>query len=216
MALFNEINAGRIARGLQKITGIKGSPPVKTLASDLMPVFPLPVGEEFRYLEGWNIFGWTGLVAAGGAGTQNHIRLRNPAGSHAIVVLAKLDSYDNCATNDSITFRYTAADPSDLGSVLSFAQNMDARAGGNARSSVITTTSETSAAPSLVGTPIQVILVRAQTGSNIDLPYILIPDVRAEIVLAPGSALDILTGGNNALRVTARWRERFLEDSELT
>src|SRR5258708_10109219 len=89
MAKFNEILVGRVNRGLQKLFGIKGGPPVPTLASEVMPVHPLFSGRENRYLEGWNTFALTrGQVAV--AGITPVVRLRNPVGSNIIAIFERL------------------------------------------------------------------------------------------------------------------------------
>src|SRR5215813_11736817 len=89
MAKFNEILVGRFNRALQKFTGIKGLVPAPTLASEIMPVFPLPFGVENRYLESWSRF--TAIASTGGAvGVQPIVKFRLPANSNIVAVLERV------------------------------------------------------------------------------------------------------------------------------
>jgi hypothetical protein len=210
MARFNEILVGRFNRGLQKVFGLRGSAPVPQLASEVQPVFPLFNGAENRYVLGWLPFGHTDAVAGGGAGTQTHYRFHNPLTSSALVVLQRVQVQLGGA--DTVTFRYTAAEPGDLGSAGVVDQVLDARAGSNTQQSPLKRTSEVSAAPTLVGQPIAVIVLPiATTAASF---YDLFTTGEDEMALLPGSALDILTSINTSLRVNSRIRVRFLEDSE--
>src|SRR6516225_4576312 len=103
MAIFNELQAGRFNRGLQKLTGIKGRASVRQLGTEILPVFSMPLGNEFRYLEGWNRFG-LGFLVAGVAANLSGLRFRNPAGSNVIAVIEKfnLDNLQGSALNTNI------------------------------------------------------------------------------------------------------------------
>jgi hypothetical protein len=89
MARLNEILVGRYNRGLQKLFGIKGPPPVATLAPEIMPSHNLVSGVENFYLEGWaktvasqNIV----AVAAANAG----MLLENPLTSKTVAVIERM------------------------------------------------------------------------------------------------------------------------------
>src|SRR5262245_7573687 len=89
MALQNEILVGHFARGLQKLTAIKGPAPAVQLGGDIVPVIPLPLGVEYRALDSWNRFSGAINITAG-AGQVGGVRLRNPLNSGAIAVIEKL------------------------------------------------------------------------------------------------------------------------------
>src|SRR6266481_932188 len=57
MAVYNEIGIGRWNRFIQKLTDIKGSPPARQLASEIVFHHGIFSGEENRYLESWDLFG---------------------------------------------------------------------------------------------------------------------------------------------------------------
>src|SRR5260370_26057325 len=89
MDIFNERLEGRFKRGLQKLFGIKGGPPVRQLGGEIMPVHPLRSGVENLWLEGWNRFvAFTDLTS--GVGQIVGVRMRNPIGSDEMWVLAGL------------------------------------------------------------------------------------------------------------------------------
>ncbi len=207
MAKFNEILVGRVNRGLQKLFGIKGGPPVPTLASEVMPVHPLFSGRENRYLEGWNTFALTrGQVAV--AGITPVVRLRNPVGSNIIAIFERLLVLNFNTTSAPILRSGTTN--TDLPTVFVVgSKRLDTR--GNLDSQLIT--SENSGAGGA--------LLQARMSGNMgQLTFFdfIITDV-GEIPLLPGDAIEIDQGGAGAGAGTTMsflWRERFLEDSERT
>src|SRR5713101_6456511 len=88
MAVFNEIGIGRWNRFIQKITDIKGSPPARQLASEIVFQHPIFHGQENRYLESWDRFG-VGLTVGPIAAQQSGVRLVNPSASNVIAVVEK-------------------------------------------------------------------------------------------------------------------------------
>src|SRR5713226_9548531 len=89
MAIFNEILVGRYNRALQKLLAIKGSPPLRQLGGEMMPVISIFRGVEDRYLESWDRFGIV-MQSTGGVGQFPAVRIRNPAGSNIMAVLEKI------------------------------------------------------------------------------------------------------------------------------
>jgi hypothetical protein len=208
MARYNEIMVGRYARGLQKLFGIKGEVPVASLGGEMIVAHNVFNGAENRYIEAWDRFAWTAALVAGGAGTFNHIRMRNPASTNVVVVIERLRVQITTAPS-SYVIRYTVADPGDLGSSLQAEQVLDPRTGPNSKRSMLTLTSETTAAPLLVGQPIDVPLTQTTVPSE----WILTDG--HEVQLLPGSAVDFINSTVvQDLRVSAIWRQRFLEESE--
>src|SRR5215831_9055081 len=101
MAIYNEILAGRFNRALQKLTSIKGGPPSRQIGSEIMPGWNLPLGNEFRYLEGWNRYSVLVALSTGGVGNISAARFRNLAGSNMIAVFEKIAMVNqNAAVSD--------------------------------------------------------------------------------------------------------------------
>ena len=92
MAFYNEIGAGRFNRFLQKLFQIKGPPPSRQLATDVISQIQMDEGRvlEHRPLLSIRSFARSITVAAGGAGNKSGYRLRNPVGSNVIVTLEKV------------------------------------------------------------------------------------------------------------------------------
>ncbi len=206
MAKFNEILTGRFNRALQKSLQLKGGPPSAQLASEVMPVLPFFRGAEDRSLESWFRFGsWAQCVAT--AGVAGVAQLRNPKTSGAIVVVERI-GFNNRTSVDTIT--------------LSIGTN-DTDLPTNAALALIDKRSQRTAGASAKST-----LKSDQTGipvefsfANVAIPtqqeFSFITTVNQEIVLAPGDELKAFGLNVNAnLNVNFIWRERALEDSELT
>src|SRR5882672_510048 len=128
MARFNEILVGRFNRSLQKLFAMKGGPPAPQLASEVSVNHQLLSGVENRYLEGWNRFGVSVQVAAGGAGNRSAFRIRNPKGSNVIGVIEKWTVLAT-ATIDQPFIDYAILDPGTLniGSVGTVNSGLDNR-----------------------------------------------------------------------------------------
>lgn len=205
MAVYNEILAGRFNRALQKITSIKGSPPVRTLGSEILPVFPLFWGVENRYLEGWDRFGAAINQPAGGAGTFSQVRLRNPVGSNVIAVFEKLTWCDLNAAVDQPTLN-VAAQTADLATGIALTANrFDPR--GRPQPTLIA-----SRGTPVVGNPGTQWFGGVSAGSGI---YDFVTYENQEVTLLPGDALSVGNNNpNNVINFNFWWRERFLEDSE--
>ncbi len=103
MAVYNEIGIGRWNRFIQKITDIKGSPPARQLASEIVFQHPIFHGQENRYLESWDRFG-VGLSVGPIAAQQSGLRLVNPSGSNVIAVVEKAAAVVGVSTNVNLEY----------------------------------------------------------------------------------------------------------------
>jgi hypothetical protein len=202
MARFNEILVGRYNRGLQKHFGLKGGPPAPQLASEISVSFPLLVGKEHRWVDAWNLWG-VGLAAGPFAAQISDFRLRNPAGSNIAAVIEKLLVSTALANIITMSNRLALAD-ADLASVAATVP-MDRRLGISAQS-IVKASFQTGAAPGVAFG-----LFQTLAGA----PFDVLADTQHEIVLMPGDFIQLDTGvANDTMRVTAWWRERFLEEGE--
>jgi hypothetical protein len=221
MGRYNEILVGRFNRFLQKLLGMKGPASMAQLASDLQPTLAFDVGNEGAYLQSWNLFSFTALVAAQGAGNQGALRLRNPTGSNVIALVTKAFFYDNVnlvQQKYQIVYGHTAGgvDQNDLGTVEATAGfNWDTRGGGplgQVGSSLVLTAGAVTTVPAFVtwsGV--------ANAGSSANA-YIEALTLESQYLpLLPGDTLTFKSNiANNSFTTGIFWRERFLEDSERT
>ena len=203
MALFNELQAGRFNRALQKLVGIKGRAAVRQLGTEILPVFPMQLGVEFRYLEQWNRFA-IAAFSAGAAANLSWMQLRNPPTSNVIGVVELLDLFGQTATALNVLLSGQTTD----GSLLA-GNRLDPR--GNPAASLIFSTGNT------LGGKTGNIIFQTPISSSTFL-FKQIVTANQEIPILPGDALVIQgnvvntgTGVHNLI-----WRERFLEDSERT
>ncbi len=204
MARFNEILTGRFNRALQKELQLKGGPPAAQLASEIMPVLAHFRGIESRFLESWNLYA-VGLASVATAGIVTGFRLRNPKTSNVVAVIQRLH-FHNRQGADQVTIDFRRDNPADFGTLATPVQ-LDGRNAGN--SAMVA--SSASAAVSTVGT-MGIFTVTAQFQ---DRDIILTDD--QEITLLPGSAISPISSTiNTSLEGAFWWRERSLEDSELT
>lgn len=201
MARLNEILVGRFNKFFQKSYGIKGPPPVATLAPEIMPVHGIFHGAENRYLEGWNRYGASVSVAAQAAAT-NGARIRNPTGSNAIVVLEKLIA--------------TASIAQTLNAGFSIPGNADLAISGPAPSSLDNRNISSSIASvsSAITSP-GVTNVIERPGVLAGAAYAFFNFEDQELIVNAGVAIDVVTAVVNALlTVSWVWRERQLEEGE--
>lgn len=204
MARFNEILVGRYNRFLQKFLSMKGGPPAPQLASEMMATWSLFHGRENRYLEGWETFWITTLVGAVAA-QNSAVRLRNPTTANIIAVLERVSFWESVADQATGLAIRHGVQATDFGTSVSlFNTRMDPR--GRPSSALIMSKANNVAAggnnPAQFPLPVTT------------LADLILTDVQ-EVVLAPGDAIDFITGAvNTLLFVNLLWRERFLEDSE--
>lgn len=203
MAVFNEILVGRFNRALQKLTGIKGGPPVRQLGSEILPVFPIFWGAENRYLESWNRFGFATQVNAS-AGNNSLFKIRNPAPGNIVIVVEKLLLMNPTAAAVLVNLNMGGTTQDAPVPENGFAVRLDARTQTVQPASIL---SQGNGVATNGFTFLQ-----AQLGVNQD--YDVIVDENQEITVLQGDALQVFVGANTQLNLSMFWRERFLEDSE--
>jgi len=203
MAQYNEILAGRFNRAIQKFLSMKGGPPAAQLAGDIAFTFEFPLGNDFRFLEGWQRWGATTTIL-GGAGQTSQVRLRNPLTSGIVAVVEKITignpgaaavfTVEQHQTNIDLTTTQTSI-PLDI------------------RQSTFGGTSKFSFTANGVIAGFQIEVIRLLT--NVTQSLIISPN--QELTLLPGHALSILDNTVAAtMDVVLQWRERTLEASEVT
>jgi hypothetical protein len=208
MAKFNEILVGRFNRSLQKLLSMKGGPPAAQLATEITPNVQFnQMGNDFRYLEGWDIFG-AQINPAGLAANNNGFRLRNPGPSNVIAVVEKV--FVTALALTDVVMRVSTAinQPGvDLGNVGS-GSVLDLRSQRVPGSSCIPSNAQPSIAFGAA-------FFRWTQQANIGVDYIV--DDNQEMLVLPGTAIQFeTTVVNVGWSIAVRWRERFLEDSERT
>jgi hypothetical protein len=202
MAIFNEILVGRFNRGLQKLFGIKGSPPVRQLAGEISAAHPLFSGAENRYLEGWSRYAVAFTRGAAGAANTNKNRIRNPVGSNVIAVVEKI--FFSNGNIDNPFVNYEAVQTADFAATPT-------RAGLDSRHNPLPNciVSFESNAVGLTG----IAIWQAQLPASYQADVILTED--QQLPLLPGAALSFSqTVVNLPFQVFVWWRERPLEESE--
>lgn len=205
MAGFNEILVGRFARGIQKLTGIKGSPPTPALSSEITGTLAIAEeGVENRYLFGWQRF-MAFARQAGVVAQQTNVRFRNPVGSNIIAVIEQVWLVIEIAGQPAFTIsRGTVS--TDLASVVSIlSSRLDAR-GSQASVSILSSGNNDVGFGGLSG--------RIMTG-GLGPSFILMQDEHQEWPVLPGDGFQFNTIDSNvAVTCSLLWRERFLEESE--
>lgn len=208
MARFNEILVGRYNRHLQKLFGMKGEPPAPQLASEISPSIALFSGNEERYLQGWNLYSVVIQVTEVGGVTQTVFRMRNPKTSGVIAVVTKIAAASSAA-NDALQ----VATITDAGANLPTAVSANRWDRRNASSnSALALSSNTSG-----GTAgfLLMLSVMGPARTQQDLIFSAIQ----EIPLLPGDMYEFAPSVNavgTIMFLTVAWRERPIEDSEVT
>lgn len=211
MARFNEILVGRYNRHLQKLFGMKDNAPVPILGTEITPSYSLFVGNENRILESQDLCGVGNLSPATAAQTVG-IQFRVPNQSNVVATFHSIILASGIA--QEIDFSFGNVGDFGAGSFASFI--LDPR---SQRVSPVTQASQSLASPGSLTGPFARIFVAANT------PFEVIGDPVNELVVPSansgpsntGNVLRIITTvANQTLFVSARWRERFLEESERT
>ena len=211
MAIFNEILVGRWNRALQKQFAIKGTPPVRQLGGEVMPVINItkPGAREFRFLHGETMWGVLNTIAAVAA-SSGFIFLRNPPNSGILIIVERIVWFPSAAGQSvqlirNITTGFAAG---------SAGSTLDYRQGGNPAGVIGQSTAGAVAGGGTYG----------QFSRNGTDSLELINREEDFIVMNPGSAALansnnvglVLQQQNAALNVSFWWRERPLEESEAT
>jgi hypothetical protein len=209
MAIYNEILVGRFNRALQKHFGLKGGPPAPQLASEIAPTMNMFYGVENRYLEGWNRFGNSNIISAGGAGNRSGFRIRNPKGSNVIAVIEKWMVIEPTAVQDQPFVNFSILDPGTLAaaSVIVVNTGLDNRGSPTPNMDL--------SASSNVGALLGVQILQAALAANSSFEFISFED--QELPLPPNSGYTLYANTlNQQLLYSILWRERVLEASETT
>lgn len=209
MAVFNEILVGRFNRYLQKLTAIKGNPPVPALGTEIGANLDLNhIPTEDRYLLGFDQF-WQNNAAGPTAAVISSLRWRNPTNSNVIAVIEFVGIWETVQdiAPPGIQIQI-GAQLSDLTTVSLSAPALDTRSGR--QHATLIPSGQTGLVGALPGTMVTF-------GASAAAFFGLTLYESMEIPLLPGSAIQIQTTAQNTLlNVDLKWRERFLEDSERT
>ncbi len=213
MAIFNEILSGRYNRALQKIFAIKGSPPVRQLGGEIMPIVQIFYGVENRYLEAWDRFAGS-LNAPLVAGARSACQIRNPVGSGVIAVFERIQvAISTASAAPAFVSMSQGVLTTDLTNVF-VGFRLDKR--GRPNSTLIPSSTAAAGVGDLGAIQLSIPVVAAtgasfQSGSMQDV----ILDENMEWPLLPGEglrwAVNLVSQGTV---VSLIWRERSLEESE--
>jgi hypothetical protein len=206
MAKYNEILTGRYNRFIQKLFSMKGSAPAPQLSGDIQMSHSFFHGAENRFLETWNRYGM-GIFNAAIVGQVSVVRIRNPLKSGAILVLEKVTISIIAAVVTEVDYGVSPPTSVDQ-NVVAATFPVDARQPGASSSVAIVSLNNAAPIlmPTIIGRPVL-------NGNN----YEVIVTDDQEIALAPGGAFQAQsTVANQALLVGFLWRERGLEESELS
>lgn len=201
-----QVYIARLSSWLEKRWNTKGSPVVTDIEPALRVTAAWPVGNEDRYLQGYNRFctaSQQAAVAAQFAAEQ----LRNPAGSNVIAVLERIVFFESAA--DQINLSRASNNPADLTTPINAPAPIDSRSLGN---SALILSKQSLVSVTDLGLGIQ---TGAVSAANIGYDFVI--SLNQEYTLLPGQALRMCAqAANTALTVVWMWRERSLELSELT
>lgn len=210
MAIYNEILVGRYNRALQKLLGIKGSPPVRQVGGEIMPIFTVFYGAENRFLEAWYRYGFAfDQPAVGGLTTA--VRVRNPTASGILTVLESIKLWSAGAQNLQIRQRANSVVDADLGTGTNiFSMEQRTKPTPISNQQFASTHLSTDLAGNQQGTLMYMIPMPA--GGNV---VELINDENQEIVIDPGQWLNFFGDlANTRWVMSLTWRERQIEESE--
>lgn len=214
MAIFNEILVGRFNRSMQKLLGIKGGPPVSSVAGEFQATIDIGEGTavENKFLLSWGryaaVFSVVGL-----AGNVASIKFRNPAGSNILTVIEKFSFSiaQGAAPVTAFNAAILSPDTGDLNNV-GITKSFTA-IDGRLQASGATGFPSTQLSGSSTTLSFQPTLW--QNYFQAGTPYDLIINPNQEITILPNFSL-VFNSGNGATAMAGHlvWRERFLEDSE--
>lgn len=202
------IYVSRLSTWLEKRFNAKGGQVITDVDVTGRLVLPWQVGNEDRYLQGWQRFAFS-LSATGGAGQTASAQIRNPSGSNVVLAIEDLNFQINAAataTFSNFIVSESISNPADL-SGPSPGTGLDTRQNSSSVAIVSTSTN--------AGQLTFTIYVANVTGAG--AIHKMIVTTNQELVLLPGMAIRVtdLTVAET-LRVNLIWRERALELSELT
>lgn len=206
MAGPNEIQVGRFNRFVQKFLGIKGTPPMPSVSSDLQLTYEFESAVDTAYLEGWDTFLMYNSIAPA-AGQLTNAGLRNPAGSNCVAVIEVVGWINSAAADSVVLNLYRGATLDNV--VVRQGLSLDARS--RPRSTCIPSDNGAGNAGGIGGTvhPYTARTLVAASGFSNLLQW------GEQIPLLPGDAIQLASGlvtVSNSYQI--RWRERFLEQDE--
>lgn len=208
MAKYNEILTGRHNRFIQKLFGMKGPPPAPQLSGDIQMSHAFFHGAENRRLESWNL--WAAAVTVNpGAGNIGAVEVRVPPNTNVLVVIEKVAfSQSQAAAAGQEVDLSTGSGAPNLGTVFSSAPR-DTRIPGTSQPTAVAATQSGAAVASdfIIG---RAIVLPGTT-------YDFIVDEDQQVVITPSNTIRLVTTLANAgFAVTIWWRERALEEGEVT
>lgn len=221
MAVFNEILVGRFNKALNDIFSIKAGAPSPSVAGEIMPVLVLdaPGSPDRRWSEGWDRFGFsTGVGAL--AANLSMIKFRNPSNSNTMIVMEKLrwGITTPAGAGNGIVLNYNngsaGPDNANFTSVLSIPISaFDSR---TKRSNVAVISVQQAAALGITNYFFFDFYGNSTPGSGSFFQDIIFHHDQM-IEMLPGSSIVINSNlANTAIEATFWWRERPIEESELT
>lgn len=199
---MRSVNLGRWSRRVERYFNMKGGGGLMDVEQSLRMVLSFASGVEERYLEGWNRFAVVANQAAVAA-QNSRCRIRNPVGSNMIAVIEQLSLFTSGPDNPLVTWGPTTTDLTTLVTLSS--TRMDPR-GSPQPTSIVSINAQAAGGQAFM-----------QQVSNSTFSSNYIQTVSQEIPVLPGQVVDVqATNVNVGLDVTFMWRERALEQSELT
>lgn len=202
------LDGGRFARWLEKFFNLKSAfSVVNDVSSSIQAVLVVHNGVEDRYLQGWDTF-QSSTTAAAVAAQFSRFQIRNPAGSGVVVVIEHLSFASSVFLN--INAGPIRGATIDLGNVQTgLITELDVR-GRTASSAIISADTNASGSPGAQFAPVV-------WGVPVNTPFQTIVTVNQEIPVLPGTAyFCVAQTVNIGVTTNIRWRERALEQSELT
>ena len=208
MAGYNEIEEPRYQRALQKMFGVKGLSPVKSLSGEIQPVFHLFRGREFRGLEGWQSFG-TQTATNAVAAQNSAVRITNPKNSGIVAVLESITLW--AGGIEAFILEFANSAQPQLTNVLSNAafDNRFKPPGTGTNGAAMTMSWDNN-----VGSAFFIAFSSLVVAANVMGQEIINYDEQ-EIIMLPDSSLQVRdTNLNTQIHVSMRWRERVFAESE--
>lgn len=206
MGSFQLIYAARFNRALQKFFSTKGGPPAPDLAPEIIPVLQIPGSDAAdQYLWSWELFGQILIMPAGGVGQATSIQFSNPAGSKIIAEVLRWTHIGGAAADTNVQMSVGAAAP--LVSAAGAAGQFDSRSRANPVCSLT--------GGQAVGNLPSSVMVNSWTAGF--MQDLWTPSREFALPVLPGRAIRY-TGSiaQNGMSASVWWRERALEESELT
>lgn len=202
MALFNEIQIGRLNGVLHKLLGMKEGAPSPQLSGDIVPALILESDRpEWKFLAGERLC-MGGGAGAGVVGELRQFQIHNPADSGVLCVIKQMIC--TCDTSGPIFWGHADVPYSTLGG----AQLADGFRDSRLSRGVLDTTCDVF---TLTDAAVAIVSIIGRTKILNNLPTVL----RFPVILTPGHGFAVaFTVANEPFQTTWEWTERLLEESE--